>query len=1063
MRALGFGTVRKQHVLPPLGLQAQPDAAVLDVGDATTEDQRRPRRVEAPHGSLTARPKRKPFKKGAPIESAIAAEVAEQRRARDDASEAAAELYGVRGRKPFPPSSATTASSSARLPRQGGGRTGAVADAAASAAIQGVFSQQAGLDTPRARGETGSFPRSKLSYRHDSPQPNKSPHVSVAAIEGIVNGVAPPPDLLAWSSRTTQPREGGFEHVVKGSSAIVIGEVEKLLAECGVTAELMTDAGLSTDESKRLLYALYVHSSGFLQFLADSFSDLPQRQTLLKHVWAGFATLIERAEIAGAEGVGYSSVMAALSLEMRTIRDELQAELKRTTAFLQGELATSREQEVTTEKLRVEQQQRAETAEALEHETAAARDSFKAQLERTSEELRKMTLEKEKLERDLEAEKKALEPLRAQAAALQGARTEAKSAQALAKKRQAELASALEIKEQLSAALTLEEVAVSTMRMELAGCDRTLTRARKAHEELAATRDAIAAKAAEDVRDLEEKLKKEKALGKAQEEKNKKLRAQMEEIDASAAQERKARLQAQERITLLTEELEETRTDLEAKEQMAAENLKRVEELKIELEVSENSKVELNVTIDSLKRKAANAEKEKELAVEELADAQKRNRQLISDLKGAREEAKVCKNELDQLTLKSFRDCEMLRSELQKEIAEKEAALAETEEAKEQVVHWEDRVTLLENDAQKHRLAIVEREKAHEESLLDAQKHLLKAQRTDNEALTRLHKQGVEDSKVLQLACDDVNEIGKLIDELRQDVARLTNDNMAYAAEVDAYEEAMTCRFELHATLDQGAAISTLLGALYEDVRDQLALQSDQQRAIDATHLAMGGVLSAVDDLNALSAEMLQPLVDEAADSHRELPLIREELLQTSLQRTETLSKLRMAQDAADAERQQSQREVQMISKQAAQQKEEADFAMKIKQEQLELALAELAEANEELANWRSGNIRLSNAKAWREQRAGSTTPGATPGVSSPIGRVQQGGLSGTGTAPGTPDLRMGSPDRAQRPPDLGRTGSPRRDTSPLGARPGASHEQANSAALRYKRGGQGVEAVTEE
>ena len=321
------------------------------------------------------------------------------------------------------------------------------------------------------------------------------------------------------------------------------------------------------------------------------------------------------------------------------------------------------------------------------------------------------------------------------------------------------------------------------MRMELAGCDRTLTRARKAHEELAATRDAIAAKAAEDVRDLEEKLKKEKALGKAQEEKNKKLRAQMEEMDASAAQERKARLQAQERITLLTEELEETRTDLEAKEQMAAENLKRVEELKIELEVSENSKVELNVTIDSLKRKAANAEKEKELAVEELADAQKRNRQLISDLKGAREEAKVCKNELDQLTLKSFRDCEMLRSELQKEIAEKEAALAETEEAKEQVVHWEDRVTLLENDAQKHRLAIVERERM--KTLSSMQKHLLKAQRADNEALTRLHKQGVEDSKVLQLACDDVNEIGKLVDELRQDVARLTNDNMAYAAEVD--------------------------------------------------------------------------------------------------------------------------------------------------------------------------------------------------------------------------------------------------------------------------------------
>ena len=58
--------------------------------------------------------------------------------------------------------------------------------------------------------------------------------------------------------------------------------------------------------------------------------------------------------------------------------------------------------------------------------------------------------------------------------------------------------------------------------------------------------------------------------------------------------------------------------------------------------------------------------------------------------------------------------------------------------------------------------------------------------------------------------------------------------------DVAAYEEALACRYDLHSTLDGGRALSVLLSDLREEVSEQLALQSEQQRAIDLGEIYSG-------------------------------------------------------------------------------------------------------------------------------------------------------------------------------------------------------------------------------
>ena len=165
-------------------------------------------------------------------------------------------------------------------------------------------------------------------------------------------------------------------------------------------------------------------------------------------------------------------------------------------------------------------------------------------------------------------------------------------------------------------------------------------------------------------------------------------------------------------------------------------------------------------------------------------------------------------------------------------------------------------------------------------------------------------------------------------------------------------------------------------------------------------------------------ANVLQPLVDEASASHDEMPKLREELMQASLQRSETLQKLQMVQDAADEERRRHQREMAALSKKAAQDEEHAAFTTSVQTTQLESYKRELGLCTEELDNWRNGNIRLSNQKAWREQRDK---------------RLEDDPSSVIAAAP------------------------------PPAPTPAESSAADAGAPMRFKRGGQGIQAVEEE
>ena len=66
--------------------------------------------------------------------------------------------------------------------------------------------------------------------------------------------------------------------------------------------------------------------------------------------------------------------------------------------------------------------------------------------------------------------------------------------------------------------------------------------------------------------------------------------------------------------------------------------------------------------------------------------------------------------------------------------------------------------------------------------------------------------------------CCYLQVLGERFSEMCKDVARLTQDNMAYAAEVAGYEECLACRYELHSTYDSAVALETLLNEFKEEV-----------------------------------------------------------------------------------------------------------------------------------------------------------------------------------------------------------------------------------------------------
>jgi hypothetical protein len=97
----------------------------------------------------------------------------------------------------------------------------------------------------------------------------------------------------------------------------------------------MVDAGLSVDEARALLERLYVHSTGFVQQLAESFGRQPQREGLLGRVWSAYGLLVERVQV---EGVDYRSVLASHQKRAEAAYAQLEADFRATSESLQAQL-----------------------------------------------------------------------------------------------------------------------------------------------------------------------------------------------------------------------------------------------------------------------------------------------------------------------------------------------------------------------------------------------------------------------------------------------------------------------------------------------------------------------------------------------------------------------------------------------------------------------------------------------------------------------------------------------------------------------------------------------------
>ena len=139
------------------------------------------------------------------------------------------------------------------------------------------------------------------------------------------------------------------------------------------------------------------------------------------------------------------------------------------------------------------------------------------------------------------------------------------------------------------------------------------------------------------------------------------------------------------------------------------------------------------------------------------------------------------------LDAQAFNDCKELKVEITSLTAERDAAVSEAAEAKESTEIFEERVETLEEEVRKSRISVVEREQAHQQQLNDQQKREEKTRRADQEAHERTVAKQKEEQKIVAQARQEVEVLGERFADMCKDVARLTQDNMAYAAEVAGY------------------------------------------------------------------------------------------------------------------------------------------------------------------------------------------------------------------------------------------------------------------------------------
>jgi len=695
-------------------------------------------------------------------------------------------------------------------------------------------------------------------------------------------------------------------------------------------------------------------------------------------VWTAFATLIERAH---EDGVDYQAALAAHHRTSTKQYVALEADFKTTVDFCQAQVDVVQAEVAEQRSLLEDQKRQTSRWELLAKQVTAERDEKIKEVQAAEAAHFAETQARERVERKLKEEQNAALPLQKAAEQLAAAKSEISQMKAIAKKTAAELSAALEEGKKLTAHVIHAELSVKLLKAEM----RTMEVAHvKAVE--------VIEKVQEEAEEVKEKL---------------------EVVEVKVVEMKEVEV---EQKKVFKDKMWKLMRQMTQVEEKAVEKEDRSSEIQAELDAANESIRELEAQIAALqtgleaeRQVVKETKEEQKQALSEAGSVQTQSTKVIEEMGKYREESKKAREEYDELKLNAFRDADALRSQVDELTAQAAAATAEAEEARETYRVLQERVAKLEEEANQMRLSAADREVAHQEHLAEKEKQASLERKASEEHAAHELSHAHEDAQVLREALESFHTLFEAFDAMREEVKRLTTDNEMYALEMTRYEEELNCVYELRST----CAVADTVGFVLEDpfneaITEQLALQCEQQRAIDATERDLAEAFRKLESLSDFCALELQPEVDDASEAVHELPRLREDLLQAGLLRAETLSQLRMVRDAAEEERHKHLAEISAANMKVAQTSEQAAFTTELQASQLAQVTKELAEANDELMNWRTGNIRLANARQWREERSKTNE------------QPKSGSGSKAGSRSATPDMagRMGSSPMARTPSD---------------------------------------------
>jgi len=763
-----------------------------------------------------------------------------------------------------------------------------------------------------------------------------------------------------------------MDGLISGPTVSVLSEATALLEELGVTQELMVGSGLTAAEARRLLQSIFVYSTGFLQMLHDSFNDLSgaARDVLLEKVWAGFAMMIERVNLGGNSNVTYTSSMANMERRHRIEHEQMEQERESIRADLLQKLARAREE--TTDALRQRDAER-ERAEAAEGQVSAAQTAQIDAENRTAESekaLRLRTTMLEEVQAKLEMEMKTAVPLRAQANALPAARADAAQAHAFGKQLKGDLAKAQEEQARLLEEANRAEKEQAVFLVELEDLEEALHRSLQSNSSLVYARDQMATQLSNHIEKVQQDAQAEELRRKAEREAVAAMKKTLDEAESTLNVQKRARAAAE----AVVEEKEGKIAQLESNLESSAEQLENVKanltsarELVREREAQIS---QLNQQIEDEKKKLLAEKKATKAAVNDANAANSKARDLLEQINFFRESAKKTSREIEIVRSEAWAELEAEKAETARVLAEMENIASARESLQEQLFISESRCSKFEAEIAHIERTASDRERAYHDTIAAQRRQAMLARKDFEIETSRAERERQQEQRCLAQAVEAIRNLGSCFESLRADVALLTTDNECLTAELQKQHDEMFLVYELKFSLDVANSISEQLAAVGEQVGVAFAMQANQVRCLDSTR---DGLESCLDELANLSAlgEYIQPRVEAAADDAEQLPQLKEDYERVCSEKASTLAELRKIRDAAEEERRLNIRAVQRVSMQAAKEAETSKAKLQMKESQIANMTHDLAEANEELVGWRSGNIRLANYKQWRAERAG--------------------------------------------------------------------------------------------